>query len=75
MAEQLTVRIIDPDDGKTYDVLLDEDSRTLLTTASSSVTTIKTTITDHVDNTFTTDEAEVIALSAVAMIAQEGLFL
>jgi hypothetical protein len=75
MAEQLTVRIIDPDDGKTYDVLLDEAARNLLTSASSSVTTIETAITDHVNNTFTADEAEVIALSAVDIIAQEGLFL
>jgi len=75
MAEQITIRFLDPADGKTYDIVLDESSKTELASASPSVTIIKTKITAHANNTFSADDAEKIAIQAVQKIEAAGLLL
>ena len=73
MAETRTLRFKDPDDGKTYDVTLTEATRVEISSAGTSVTTIKTKITDEVNNNYSAGDAETIALLAVERIAGEGL--
>ena len=75
MAEQQTIRILDPSDSKFYDVVLDESSRALQTGASSSVAVIRDEILGAANNQFTNAEAETIALMAVLVIQSENLFL
>jgi len=75
MAEQITIRFLDPADGKTYDVVLDESSKVEIASASPSVTIIKNKITAHANNTFTAGEAERIAIDAVLVIENEGLLI
>ncbi|MEK6849647.1 MAG: hypothetical protein AABY01_03700 [Nanoarchaeota archaeon] len=75
MAEQRTIRIFEPTDSKTYDVVLDETSRTLKTSASNSVAPIRDRILAAVANQFTSNEATIIAQVAVIKIQQGGLFI
>lgn len=74
MAEQITVRILETD-GKQYDVLLDEDSRELVTNASSSVPILKAEILAHASNTFTSAQAELIAIESVELMIQAGVIV
>lgn len=74
MAEQRKARIIDPADGKTYEVTLDEDSRTLLTSASTGVVKIKDAILANGNNSYTNAEAEALGLEISDLIQAEGLY-
>ena len=74
MAEQKKVRTIDPDNGKLYDVILDEDSKDLISGASDGVAHVKTAILANGNNSYTDAEAEALALEASFLINDKGLY-
>ena len=74
MAETQIRRIIDTD-GKTYDIVYDESSRTLETNSAASVVIIRDAILAATGNSFTSDQATAIAINAVLRGNEEDLFL
>ena len=75
MPETKTIRAKDPADGKLYDYTLNETSRTLKTSASSSIALIRDRILGAAANQFTNAEATVIAQVAVIRMQEESLLV
>ena len=75
MPETKTIRGIDPADGLLKDFVMNEASRTLKTSASSSVALIRDRILGAVANQFTNAEAMTIAKVAVIRMQEEGLLI